>query len=227
MSARKHYGGFTLVELLVVIGIIAMLVAILMPSLSRAKRSAQRLVCQSNLRQCGMYLIMYSNENKGFMFPSGLGSNIVDPNGRWPVFVFKPPEPNPKVMICPDDHDLGLEDVKFGDTDAARLLNKHSYVLNKHLVYEGIRYTRTQGVPAETIVVMGEKKREYCDYYMEVEWDKTPPLSDYDRMVEENRHGLKHGSNLLYLDGHVDNQRWKIKTGCVDAWQVVIYGTSI
>ena len=57
--------GFTLVELLVVIGIIALLVAILLPTLSSARRAASSVVCLSNQRQLGMGTTMFTLEHKG------------------------------------------------------------------------------------------------------------------------------------------------------------------
>jgi prepilin-type N-terminal cleavage/methylation domain-containing protein/prepilin-type processing-associated H-X9-DG protein len=57
--------GFTLVELLVVIGIIALLISILLPSLNRARETANRIKCASNLRQFGQSLLLYAGENKG------------------------------------------------------------------------------------------------------------------------------------------------------------------
>jgi prepilin-type N-terminal cleavage/methylation domain-containing protein/prepilin-type processing-associated H-X9-DG protein len=63
MRISKFNKGFTLIELLVVIAIIGILAGILLPVLSRARESARKTQCASNVKQIGMGLIMYANEN--------------------------------------------------------------------------------------------------------------------------------------------------------------------
>ena len=74
LQPRPRRRAFTLVELLVVIGIIALLVAILLPSLNRARESAKTMQCLSNLRQLGVAGLMYANQHKGFVVLNDYGS---------------------------------------------------------------------------------------------------------------------------------------------------------
>src|SRR5688572_29715074 len=79
--------AFTLVELLVVIGIISMLISILLPVIGRAREQARGVQCMSNLRQIGTAALLYSHDNKGIVLPMGYTTGINDNINMRPVIL--------------------------------------------------------------------------------------------------------------------------------------------
>ncbi|HEY8667600.1 MAG TPA: type II secretion system protein [Tepidisphaeraceae bacterium] len=238
MKHDRRSAGFTLVELLVCVGIIALLISMLMPALQRVRAQANSVQCKSNMEQIGYELQIYSQNNRDWMFPVGpwddvkkkyksFGTNV-DPSERWMVYVFKmnlPETPSmdpavytPPIMLCPSD----LEPAAA-----------HSYILNKHLAKspeELIKYsTKTNGKSKDEIVLMGEKVTIAPDYYMELSPQQDagvpgslapydPTNSEFFKIVDPYKHGLKLGSNYLYMDLHVDTDAPKNAADAVDPW---------
>jgi prepilin-type N-terminal cleavage/methylation domain-containing protein len=92
--------GFTLIELLVVIAIIAILASMILPALSRAKEKGRQAKCMSNLRQIGIGVTMYADDNRNFLYYKGTLDDPSLPNdGQWTA------NPRVSVMLEPsDDH---------------------------------------------------------------------------------------------------------------------------
>lgn len=110
-SRSRRTFGFTLIELLVVVSIIALLLAILLPSLRQAREQAKRTVCASNLRQLGIAHHTYASDNDGRLVPKGFSPSGGTPlwyvgekdGGRFARYWAGRQSKGEKLLVCPSD----------------------------------------------------------------------------------------------------------------------------
>lgn len=133
MQRHNKAAGFTLIELLVVISIIAILAALLFPTFARARESARRASCASNLKQIGLAMLQYAQDNDERCLPGATGDGVT--NGLGWMCIIQPYLKSTQILICPSDGDrsTSLDNPINGRWFSGMTAFHVSYAYNGHI----------------------------------------------------------------------------------------------
>jgi prepilin-type N-terminal cleavage/methylation domain-containing protein len=201
--------AFTLIELLVVIAIIAILAAMLLPALARAKESGRRIACLNNVRQLSLAVHMYVDDSQG-KYPARSSTN------RWPNQLYDSYGRNVKLLLCPSEQTNQPASNGGSSSNNVADASARSYIINGWNDFfqndaadpEGLNDGDTMKESGilypSTTVAFGEKKSGAGDFYMDIfegNGNDTAGIAEQSRHDSRGDDTRTGGSNYAMTDG--------------------------
>lgn len=200
--------GFTMIELLSVVAIVAILASLIIPAVSGAKEKALASKCLSNLRQIGAGLTLYAAENNGYLPPSS------DENGKnWDqgaIYPYLPARTNQNgserqgmVFVCPSAKYAG-----FPNVDLSRTYSSTDAIVGPDNDYRAPRHTATLPRLSGTLLLFDAKQNasnRYCQ--LVTSWNQISGSGDLASGQGQTTYiDYRHNKNFhgLFADGHTE-----------------------